>query len=92
MSSRVGSIPDDGSGGSYASRAPTTALEQYREEHGDGPEGDVGVVVVLMPPWICQDGTGHTRGTTHQMKEAVEPEEAAERVVESLYGEGDRGE
>ena len=78
MSSRVGSIADNSSGGSYAYRASKAALNSIGKSMAIDLK-DKGIVVVLMHPGYVKTGLD-TSGKTHQMKEAVEPEEAAQKL------------
>ena len=76
MSSRVGSISDNSTGGSYAYRASKAALNSI----GKSMTMDLkekGIVVVLMHPGYVKTGLD-TSWETHKMKEAVKPEDAAE--------------
>jgi len=82
MSSRVGSIADNSSGGSYAYRASKAALNSISKSMAVDLK-DKGVVVVIMHPGFVKTGLD-TSGKTHQMKEAVEPEEAAEKLWKVL--------
>ncbi|KAF6218978.1 hypothetical protein HO133_005522 [Letharia lupina] len=86
VSSRVGSIADDSSGGSYAYRASKAALNSVGKSMAIDLEEE-GVVVVLMHPGYVKIGLD-TSGKTHQMKEAVEPEEAAEKLWKVCMGNG----
>ena len=78
MSSRVGSIADNSSGGSYAYRASKAALNSIGKSMAVDLK-EKGVVVVLMHPGFVKSGLDKS-GKTHQMKEAVEPEEAAQKL------------
>lgn len=78
MSSRVGSIADNSSGGSYAYRASKAALNSIGKSMAVDLK-DKGVVVVLMHPGFVKTGLDSS-GETHRMKEAVEPEEAAQKL------------
>ena len=86
MSSRVGSIADNSSGGSYAYRASKAALNNIGKSMAMDLK-DRGVTVVLMHPGYVKTGLD-TSGKTHQMKEAVEPGEAAEKLWRVCMGKG----
>lgn len=86
ISSRVGSIADNSSGGSYAYRASKAALNSIGKSMAMDLE-EKGVVVVLMHPGYVKTGLD-TSGKTHQMKEAVKPEEAAEKLWKVCMGKG----
>ncbi|KAF1989020.1 short-chain alcohol dehydrogenase-like protein [Aulographum hederae CBS 113979] len=84
MSSRVGSIGDNTSGGSYAYRASKAALNSFfrslamdlKEKH---------VVVVLMHPGYVKTGIDPAN---HAREDAVEPGEAAEKLWKVLMVKG----
>lgn len=78
MSSRVGSIADNTSGGSYAYRSSKAALNSIGKSMACDLK-DKGVVVILMHPGYVKTALDKS-GRTHQMKEAVEPREAAEKL------------
>ncbi|KAL8827414.1 MAG: hypothetical protein Q9191_003197 [Dirinaria sp. TL-2023a] len=78
MSSRVGSIADNSSGGSYAYRASKAALNSVGKSMAVDLQ-EKGVVVVLMHPGFVKTALD-TSGKTHKLKEAVEPEEAAVKL------------
>lgn len=86
MSSRVGSIADNDSGGSYAYRASKAALNSIGKSMAADLKGK-GVVVVLMHPGYVKTGLDSS-GKTHRMDEAVEPEEAAEKLWRVCMGKG----
>ena len=76
MSSRVGSIEDNSSGGSYAYRSSKSALNSLCKNLAVELK-DKGVVVVIMHPGFTKTAINpHMKA----MKEAVEPEEAAEKL------------
>jgi len=76
MSSRVGSIADNSSGGMYAYRSSKAALNSVCKSLAvDLRERNV--VVVIMHPGYVKTGLDKS---THQMPEAVEPEEAASKL------------
>jgi NAD(P)-dependent dehydrogenase (short-subunit alcohol dehydrogenase family) len=97
MSSRVGSIADNSSGGSYAYRSSKTALNSICKSMAMDLR-DKGVIVVIMHPgftkvrgalWVnvqCSDQGDQTGldPKVHEMKEAVEPEEAAKKLWKVL--------
>ena len=78
MSSRVGSIADNSSGGSYAYRASKAALNSIGKSMAIDLQ-EKGVVVVLMHPGYVKTALD-TSGRTHKLNEAVEPEEAATKL------------
>ncbi|KAK4696120.1 hypothetical protein P7C71_g1756, partial [Lecanoromycetidae sp. Uapishka_2] len=82
MSSRVGSISDNSSGGSYAYRASKAALNSIGKSMAMDLK-EKGVVVVLMHPGYVKTGLD-TSGKTHLMKEAVEADEAAGKLWQVL--------
>lgn len=85
-SSRVGSISDNSSGGSYAYSASKAALNSVGKSMAMNLK-EKEVVVVLMHPGYVETGLD-TSGKTHAMKEAVEPEEAAEKLWRVLMSKG----
>ena len=91
MSSRVGSIADNSSGGSYAYRASKAALNSIGKSMAVNLK-EKGVVVVLMHPGYVKSGLVPTE-KMEQVKEAVEPEEAAGKLWKVLMekGLGDSG-
>ena len=91
MSSRVGSISDNSSGGSYAYRASKAALNSVGKSMAVDLK-EKGVVVVLMHPGFVKTGI-LPRERMEQVKEAVEPEEAAGKLWKVLMekGLGDSG-
>jgi NAD(P)-dependent dehydrogenase (short-subunit alcohol dehydrogenase family) len=86
MSSRVGSVGDNTSGGSYAYRAFKGCVEQHQQERGHGFE-DEGVVVVIMHPGYVRTGLSPW---DHDLPEAVEPEEAASKLWKVLMSKSNR--
>ena len=86
MSSRVGSIADNSSGGSYAYRASKTAVNsigknlavELKEEN---------IPVVLMHPGFVVSGLDKTDSTRNN-PEAVQPEEAARKLWKVLKSKG----
>ena len=86
MSSRVGSIADNSSGGSYAYRASKAALNSIGKSMAVDLK-DKGVVVVLMHPGFVKTALD-TSGKTQGMKEALEPAEAAEKLWGICMGKG----
>ncbi|KAF3070529.1 C-factor [Daldinia childiae] len=84
MSSRVGSIADNSSGGSYAYRASKTAANSVFKNLAVDLR-DKGVVVVIMHPGIVKTPmTAMGEG----IAEAVWPEEAAEKLWGVVRGKG----
>ena len=86
MSSRVGSIADNSSGGSYAYRASKAALNSIGKSMAMDLR-DHNVVVAMLHPGYVKTGLDAS-GETHKMKEAVEPEEAASKLWKVLKGKG----
>jgi len=80
VSSRVGSIADNTSGGIYAYRSSKAAVNSiFRSMAMDlKPKG---VVVVLLHPGYVKTGLDPS---THSLAEAVEPDEAAEKLFKVL--------
>ena len=71
MSSRVGSIADNSSGGSYAYRGSKAALNSIGKRIAVDLK-EKGVVVVLMHPGFVKTGILPS-GRMEQVREAVEP-------------------
>jgi len=80
MSSRVGSIADNSSGGSYAYRASKAALNSISKSLAVDLQPK-GVVVVVMHPGYVKTAIDPN---THTMKEAVLPDEAASKLWKVL--------
>jgi NAD(P)-dependent dehydrogenase (short-subunit alcohol dehydrogenase family) len=80
MSSRVGSIEDNTSGGMYAYRSSKAALNSICRSLAMDLK-DKGVVVVIMHPGYVKTGLDPD---THSMDEAVEPDEAASKLWKVL--------
>lgn len=78
MSSRVGSIADNTSGGSYSYRASKTAVNSIGKTLAVELK-DENIPVVLLHPGIVKSGLDKS-GRTHSNPEAVEPEEAASKL------------
>ena len=78
MSSRVGSIADNSSGGSYAYRASKAALNSIGKSMAVDLK-EKGIVVVLMHPGYVKTALD-TSGKTHKLNEAIEAEEAATKL------------
>ncbi|KAI9721820.1 MAG: hypothetical protein M1812_002156 [Candelaria pacifica] len=76
MSSRVGSIEDNTSGGSYAYRASKAALNSVSKSMAMDLK-DRGVLVVMMHPGYVKTGLDPS---SHGLSEAVEPAYAAEKL------------
>ena len=76
MSSRVGSIADNSSGGSYAYRSSKAALNSISKSMAMDLK-DKGVVIVIMHPGYVKTGLDPS---SHTMSEAVMPDEAAEKL------------
>ncbi len=86
MSSRVGSISDNSSGGSYAYRASRAALNSVEKSMAVDLK-EKGVVVVLMHPGYVKTGLVASE-RMEQVREAVEPEEAAEKLWKVFMEKG----
>ncbi|KAI1101919.1 NAD(P)-binding protein [Jackrogersella minutella] len=84
MSSRMGSIKDNGSGGSYSYRASKAAVNAIFKSLAVDLK-DKGVTVVVMHPGIVKTPMVPE---AKEVKEAVEPEEAAEKLYEVLASKG----
>ncbi|KAF2090085.1 NAD(P)-binding protein [Saccharata proteae CBS 121410] len=76
MSSRVGSIADNSTGGMYAYRSSKAALNSICKSLAMDLK-DKGVVVVIMHPGYVKTGLDPS---THGLAEAVEPDEAATKL------------
>jgi NAD(P)-dependent dehydrogenase (short-subunit alcohol dehydrogenase family) len=82
QSSRVGSIVDNSSGGSYAYRACKAALNSIGKSMAMDLK-EKGVTVIMMHPGYVKTALD-TSGHTHTLPEAVEPEEAASKLWKFL--------
>lgn len=82
QSSRVGSIADNSSGGSYAYRASKAALNSIGKSMAMDLK-EKGVTVIMMHPGYVKTALD-TSGHTHSLPEAVEPEEAASKLWKVL--------
>jgi NAD(P)-dependent dehydrogenase (short-subunit alcohol dehydrogenase family) len=82
QSSRVGSIADNSSGGSYAYRASKAALNSIGKSMAMDLK-EKGVTVIMMHPGYVKTALD-TSGRTHSLPEAVEPEEAASKLWKVL--------
>lgn len=80
VSSRVGSIGDNSSGGLYSYRASKAAVNSIGKSMAMDLK-DKGVVVSLLHPGFVITGLDPS---THGLKEAVQPEEAAEKLWKLL--------
>lgn len=80
VSSRVGSITDNSTGGSYAYRASKAALNSVCKSMAMDLKGK-GVVVVILHPGIVKSGLV---ANSDQIKEAVMPDEAAGKLWKVL--------
>ncbi|KAF2100092.1 3-oxoacyl-reductase [Rhizodiscina lignyota] len=86
MSSRVGSIADNSSGGNYAYRASKTALNQFCKNLSIELK-DKNVVVVIMHPGFVNTNLLQ-RGGGPRNPETVEPDEAASKLWRVLMSKG----
>ncbi|ETS79047.1 hypothetical protein PFICI_08900 [Pestalotiopsis fici W106-1] len=85
VSSRVGSIADNSTGGLYAYRGSKAAVNAvFKNLSVD--LGGRGVVVVILHPGIVR--TGLDPSAHHASGEAVEPDEAAEKLWRVMRGKG----
>lgn len=84
VSSRFGSIGDNGSGGSYAYRSSKTALNMICKNLALELK-DKGVVVVILHPGIVR--TNMTLGL-EEIPGAIEPVEAASKLYNVLVSKG----
>ena len=80
MSSRVGSVGGNASGGSYAYRASKAALNRISKSRAMDLK-ESGVIVAVMHPGDVKTGI---IPSNHHLPEAVEPEEAASGLWELL--------
>jgi NAD(P)-dependent dehydrogenase (short-subunit alcohol dehydrogenase family) len=80
MSSRVGSVGDNTTGGLYAYRASKAALNSIARSLAMDLRGE-GVVVVIMHPGFVRTGLDPS---THGLPEAVDPDEAAAKLWKVL--------
>ncbi|KAL9060487.1 MAG: hypothetical protein Q9162_000660 [Coniocarpon cinnabarinum] len=85
MSSRVGSIADNSSGGSYAYRASKTAVNSFFKSMAIELK-EKGIPVTILHPGIVQ--TGLNPLDTVLPPEAVQPEEAATKLWKVLQDKG----
>ena len=86
MSSRVGSIADNTSGGGYSYRASKAALNSIGKSMAMDLRGE-GVVVLLLHPGFVISGLDKS-GETEKNPEAVLPEEAAAKLWEIVKSKG----
>lgn len=84
MSSRVGSIGDNSSGGSYAYRSSKAALNSICKSMSVDLK-DKNVVIVVMHPGFTNTPLVPRE---HQHPESVEPEEAASKLWKILMSKG----
>lgn len=90
VSSRVGSIADNASGGNYAYRASKTALNQVCKNLAIDLR-DKGVVVSILHPGIVRTNIfppGFQAAAGGLPAEAVDPDEAAGKLFKVLMGKG----
>lgn len=90
MSSRVGSITDNTSGGSYAYRSSKAALNSIAKSMAVDLKAK-GVVVVVMHPGVVKTGLDprwKEGGMEVEMDGAVESEEAAGKLWSIFRGKG----
>ncbi|ORY64451.1 3-oxoacyl-reductase [Pseudomassariella vexata] len=84
MSSRVGSIADNTTGGLYAYRSSKAALNALCKNLAVDLR-DRGVTVVIMHPGFVKT---EINPSVHELKQAVEADEAAEKLWEVMKGKG----
>jgi len=84
VTSRVGSIADNSSGGLYAYRASKAALNQINKNLSIELKGK-GVVVSLLHPGMVESGMTKKTGPDDGV---VTPQEAAEKLLGILLGSG----
>ena len=84
MSSRLGSIADNSSGGSYAYRASKTAVNSFFKNLSVNLR-DKGVVVTMMHPGFVKTNISPD---VWKVPEAVEPEEAAGKLWKVFMSKG----
>ena len=84
VSSRVGSIADNSSGGAYAYRASKAALNAVSKSMAVDLK-EKGIAVVILHPGIVKTGLDLS---SHDLKEAVEPEVAVEGLWNVLRSKG----
>jgi NAD(P)-dependent dehydrogenase (short-subunit alcohol dehydrogenase family) len=82
MSSRVGLIADNNSGGSYAYRASKAALNSISKSMAVDLK-EKGVVMVILHPGIVKTGLDASK-ESWKAEGAVEPDVAVERVWKVL--------
>ena len=87
VSSRVGSIADNSSGGAYAYRSSKAALNAISKSMAVDLK-EKGVVVLLLHPGIVKTGLDPT---SHELEAAVEPEVAAKDLWEVCKSKGMEG-
>ncbi|KAL8735162.1 MAG: hypothetical protein Q9166_001038 [cf. Caloplaca sp. 2 TL-2023] len=86
MSSRVGSIADNSSGGAYSYRASKAALNSIGKSMAMDLKAK-GIVVLLLHPGFVISGLDKS-GETEKNPEAVMPEEAASKLWEVMKAKG----
>ena len=86
MSSRVGSITDNSSGGAYSYRASKAALNSIGKSLAMDLK-EKGVVVLLLHPGFVISGLDKT-DATRKNPEAVMPEEAASKLWQVVQAKG----
>ncbi|MCJ1381245.1 hypothetical protein MMC17_004354 [Xylographa soralifera] len=84
VSSRVGSIADNSSGGAFAYRSSKAALNAISKSMAVDLK-DKGVIVLILHPGIVKTGLDPT---SHKMDAAVEPEVAAKELWEVCKSKG----
>ena len=87
VSSRVGSIFDNSSGGAYAYRSSKAALNAISKSMAIDLKNQ-GVVVLVLHPGIVKTGLDPT---SHGLEAAVEPELAAKELWEVCKSKGMEG-
>ncbi|KAF3000431.1 hypothetical protein E8E14_004691 [Neopestalotiopsis sp. 37M] len=87
VSSRVGSIADNATGGLYAYRASKAAVNAVCKSMSVDLGGR-GVVVVILHPGIVRTGLDPGSAAHQAGGEAIEPDEAAEKLWKVMRGKG----
>jgi len=87
VSSRVGSIADNASGGAYAYRSSKAALNAISKSMAVDLK-DKGVIVLMLHPGIVKTGLD---ATSHGLETAVEPDVAAKGLWEICKSKGMEG-
>lgn len=87
MSSRVGSIEDNSTGGNYAYRASKTALNSFCKSLSVELKSK-NVIVTILHPGIVNTSLSRSSGLGPPPPEVVEPEEAAGKLWKVFLSKG----